>query len=312
MREIPEAVRIMCLLIATRIAVGLGQSNHGGALIPHKRTSGHNHFYLMYEVYMNRLIGTPLLALFTLLPLVLSSCSNPSSAPGNFGTTITASDYSAPAFFNTQSFGDTSSIPFPFCFPVQYLQEKLGLTDTQVMEIQNLQDSLRLALQNQLALLQASGKISADSVRSLRLEYETDLYTGVAAILTTAQLAELQALQPPIGPPSQFGRGPIPGWGRRGFRGPGDTANVQLTGEQRDSVELARLETILAAAGDTLSISQITLIQNLQASLLADTTISPEGRRAEYDAQLQTILTADQIAALKATALIDRRRPHWH
>lgn len=264
---------------------------------------------------MKRLIGTPLLALFTVLPLVLSSCSNPSSAPGTFGsagTTITASDYSAPAFFNTQSFGDTSSVPFPFCFPVQYVQEKLGLTDTQVLEIQNLQDSLRLALQNQLAILKASGKLTADSVRSLRLQYETDLYTGVAAILTTAQLAELQTLQPPLGPPSQFGRGPIPGWGRRGFRGPRDTANVQLTGAQRDSVELAHLETILAAAGDTLTISQITLIQNLQASLLADTTISPEGRRAEYDAQLQTILTADQIVALKATAEVDRRRPRWH
>jgi hypothetical protein len=264
---------------------------------------------------MKRLIGAPLLALFAILPLVLSSCSNPSSAPGTFGTngtTITASDYSAPAFFNTLSFGDTSSVPFPFCFPAQYLQEKLGLTDTQILAIQNLQDSLRLALQNQLAILKASGKITVDSVRSLRLEYETDLYTGVAAILTTAQLAELQALQPPVGPPGQFGRGPIPGWGRRGFRGPQDTANVQFTAAQQDSVELAHLETILAAAGDTLTISQITLIQNLQASLLADTTISPEGRRAEYDAQLQTILTADQIAALKTTAEVDRRRPRWH
>jgi hypothetical protein len=34
--------------------MGLGQSNHGGALIPHKRTSGHNHFYLQYEVYYEK------------------------------------------------------------------------------------------------------------------------------------------------------------------------------------------------------------------------------------------------------------------
>ncbi len=261
---------------------------------------------------MKRLIGAPLLALFVIVPLVLSSCSNPSGAPGSNETAITAADYSATAFFNTESLGDTSSIPFPFCFPVQYIQEKLGLTDTQITEIQNLQDSLRLALQAQLATLKGSGKLTPDTVRSLRLEYETDLYTGVAGILTTAELAALQGLQPPICPPGQFGRGPIPGWGRRGPRQPFDTSHVPLTAAQRDSIELAHLANTLAAAGDTLTGTQITLIQNLQTTLDADTTITPEARRAEFDAQLQTILTADQIAALKADESGDRRRFAWH
>jgi hypothetical protein len=261
---------------------------------------------------MKRLIGAPLLALFVTLPLALASCSNPSSAPGTYGTTITASDYSAPAFFNTQSLGDTSSIPFPFCFPVQYLQLKLGLTDTQVLAIQNLQDSLRLALQNQIAALEASGKLTRDSVRSLRLEYQTDLYKGVAAILTQAQLAALQALQPPLGPPDQFGRGPIHGFGRWGIHNQNDTALVNLTPTQLDSIGLARLETKLAAAGDTLTASQITLIQNLQATLLADTTLTPQGRQAEFEAQMQTILTANQLAVLQRSGggLVPWRRRH--
>ena len=199
-----------------------------------------------------------------------------------------------------------------FAFPAQYIQQKLDLTDTQILEIQNLQDSLRLALQNQLALLKSSGKLTVDSVRSLRLEYETDLYTGVAAILTTAQLAELQSLQPPLGPPGQFGRGPIPGFGRRGPRPPFDTSRVQLTAVQRDSVELARLENTLAAAGDTLTSTQITLIQNLQTTLATDTTLSPQARQAEFDAQLQTILTTDQLSEIKRLAEAEHRRPGWH
>ncbi len=261
---------------------------------------------------MKRLIGTYSLALFALLPLVLSSCSNPSSVSGTTGNSVTAADYSATVFFNTQSLGDTSSVPFPFCFPVQYIQEKLGLTDTQITDIQNLQDSLRLALQTQLAALKASGKLTPDSVRSLRLEYETVLYMDIAAILTTTQLAELQGLRPPVGPPSQFGRGPIPGFDGRGYRGPNDTARIQLTSTQRDSVELAHLEATLAAAGDTLTVSQIALIQNLQTTLTADTTLTPGGRRAEFNAQLQTILTTKQIGALKSLAEADRRRPEWH
>ncbi len=251
---------------------------------------------------MKRLLGAPLLALFVTLPLALASCSNPSSAPGTYGTTITASDYSATVFFNTQSLGDTSSIPFPFCFPVQYLQLKLGLTDTQVLAIQNLQDSLRLALQNQIAALEASGKLTRDSVRSLRLEYQTDLYTGIAGILTPAQLTALQSLQPPLGPPDQFGRGPIPGFRGRGGHDPYDTAQVNLTPAQLDSLALAHLETKLAAAGDTLTASQITLIQNLQATLLADTTLTPQGRAAEFQTQIQTILTAKQLAVLQRLA----------
>jgi hypothetical protein len=259
---------------------------------------------------MKRLIGTNSLALFAILSLTLASCSNPSSVSGTTGSSVTATDYSATAFFNTQSLGDTSSIPFPFCFPAQYIQEKLGLTDTQITDIQNLQDSLRLALQTQLAAVKAAGKLTPDSVRSLRLEYETVLYMDIAAILTTTELAELQALRPPVGPPSQFGRGPIPGFGGRGYRGPMDT--TQLSVNQRDSVELAHLESTLAAAGDTLTESQIALIQNLQTTIVADTTLTPQGRRAEFDAQLQTILTANQIAALKSLVMADRRRPEWH
>ncbi len=260
---------------------------------------------------MKRLIGAHSLALFVILPLALASCSNPNSAPGTVGTGITPSDYSAAAFFNTQTLGDTSSVPFPFCFPVQYLQQKLGLTDTQVLDIQNLQDSLRLALQTQLAALKAAGKVSPDSVRALRLEYQTDLYTGIAGILTTAQLADLQSLQPPLGPPNQFGRGPIPGWGGRGHRGP-DTVKVQISAAQRDSLELARLEATLATAEDTLTATQISLIQNLQTTLIADTTLTPQGRSAEFDAQLQTILTSAQLTDLQRLANIGGRPRRWH
>jgi hypothetical protein len=256
---------------------------------------------------MKRLIGTPLLALFALLPLALASCSNPSSAPGTSTTTVTPAAYSASVFFNTQSLGDTSSVPFPFCFPVQYLQQKLGLTDTEVLDIQNLQDSLRLALQTQIAALKASGKLTPDSVRAYRLEYETVLYMDVAAILTPAQLAALNALQPPLDPPNHFGRGPMPGPGRRRDNDPNDTARVQLTAAQRDSVMLSNLETGLAAVGDTLTANQITLIQNLLTTIEADTTLTPQARHSEFDAQIQTILTAKQLADIQALAQGDNR-----
>jgi hypothetical protein len=259
---------------------------------------------------MKRLIGTRslvLLGIFGMVTLALSSCSNPSSSSPF--TTTTPANYSASAFFSTQSLGDTSSVPFPFCFPVQYIQQQLGLTDTQVLAIQNLQDSLRLALQTQLAALKASGKLTPDSVRSLRLQYETELYTGVAAILTPAQLAALKALQPPQDPPDHFGRGPIRG--RRDHDG-NDSARVQLTAAQRDSLMLAHLESGFAAADDTLTANQITLIQNLQASLDADTTLTPDGRRAEFNAQIQTILTAKQLADLQQFADWDDRGRRRH
>ncbi len=259
---------------------------------------------------MKRLIGTNTLALFAILSLALASCSNPSSAPGT--SSASSADYSASVFFNTQSLGDTSSVPFPFCFPVQYIQEKLGLTDTQILEIQNVQDSLRLALQNQLAALKASGKLTPDSVRAIRLEYETMLYTAVAAILTSSQLAELQSLQPPFGLPNQFGRGPIPGRGRRDEHDPHDTARLQLTPIQLDSLALAHIEATLAVAGDTLTGNQISLIQNLQMSLAADTTLTPQGRRAEFNAQLQTILTAKQLADIRRFADEDDRGRRRH
>ncbi|MFI5202438.1 MAG: hypothetical protein ACHQNE_08620, partial [Candidatus Kapaibacterium sp.] len=75
---------------------------------------------------MKRQFGAYSLALFAMLafvPALITSCSNPSSAPG---TTTSPAVYSASAFFNTESLGDTSTTPFPFCFPVQYLQQRLG------------------------------------------------------------------------------------------------------------------------------------------------------------------------------------------
>ena len=258
---------------------------------------------------MKRLFGAHALALFALLafaPLLLNSCSNPSSAPG---TTTTPANYSASAFFGTESLGDTSTVPFPFCFPAQYLQQKLGLTDTQIIAIQYLQDSLRLALQAKLDSLRASGTISVDSIRALRLEFQTDLYTGIAAILTPAQLTALRSLEPPLEGPGSFGHGP---WRHRGDTDANDSARVQLTPAQRDSLTLARLEAIEAAAGDTLSASQITLIQDLQTSLAADTTLSWDQKHAQFEAQLQTILTANQLSALAAGGEADHRHHRWH
>src|SRR5581483_9790564 len=195
---------------------------------------------------MKRLIGRYSLALFALfafLPLALNSCSNPNAAPS---TTITPADYSASAFFGTEALGDTSATPFPFCFPVPYLQQKLGLTDTQVTALQNLQDSLRLKFQAQLDSLRTAGTLNLDSIRALRLDYQTELYTGVAAILTPAQFAELQSLTPPIGSDNRFGHGPA--FRRRGYRNDhdaDDTGRVQLTPAQRDSLTLAHLESVL-------------------------------------------------------------------
>lgn len=259
---------------------------------------------------MKRLLGAHALALFALfafLPLLINSCSNPSSAPGS---TITPADYSASAFFGTEPLGDTSTVPFPFCFPAQYLQQKLGLTDTQITAIQNLQDSLRLALQTKLDSMRAIGTISADSIRALRLEFQTDLYTGIAAILTPAQLAALQSLQPPKEGRQFFGRGP---WNHHwNDTDADDSARVQLTQAQRDSTSLARLEQIEATAGDTLTATQITLIQDLQTALDADTTLTSDQKHAQFEAQIQTILTANQLAILQAAGESDHRHRRWH
>lgn len=259
---------------------------------------------------MKRSFGAYSLALFGILafmPALITSCANPSSPSAS---TTSAATYSASVFFNTQPLGDTSTAPFPFCFPAQYIQQKLGLTDSQIVEIQAIQDSLRTALQAQLAALKAAGKVNPDTVRDLRLEYQTALYVDIAAILTPAQLTELQGLTPPQLPPNQFHRIPPP---------PPDSNRVADTTRPapptppnaavRDSLALIQLENVLANAGDTLTAAQIAQIQNLESTLNADTTLTPQGRIAEFQTQVQTILTADQIAALKSLAEADRRRP---
>jgi hypothetical protein len=258
---------------------------------------------------MKRSFGAYLLALFGILafiPALITSCANPSS-PSASGTS--AATYSASAFFNTEPLGDTSTAPFPFCFPAQYIQQKLGLTDSQIIEIQAIQDSLRTALQAQLAALKAAGKVNPDTVRDLRLEYQTSLYEDIAAILTPAQLTELQGLTPPQLPPNQFHRiqppPPPPDSNRVGDTTRPAPPNPAVL----DSLALIQLENVLAIAGDTLTAAQITQIQNLEATLNADTTLTPQGRMAEFQTQIQTILTADQIAALKSLAEADRRRP---
>lgn len=247
------------------------------------------------------------------LPILLASCSNPNSAPGT--NSISPADYSASAFFNTQSLGDTSTVPFPFCFPGAYIQQQLGLTDSQVTALENLQDSLRLSLQAKLDSMKAAGTLNRDSVRALRLEYQTELYTGIAAILTPAQLSALQNLRPPNERPDFYGRGPRY-FRRRDYDRGSDSARIRdsvyatLTQAQRDSIRLAHIESTLAAAGDTLSANQIALIQNLQVSIDADTTLTREGRRAEFEAQLQTILTAKQYSDLRGMEFADNRSRH--
>src|SRR5579883_174804 len=253
---------------------------------------------------MKRSIGVPALALFaiiTALTMALSSCSNPSSAPAT-----PQASYSASAFFNTESLGDTTTTPFPFCFPAAYLQQKLGLTDSQVTALQNLQDSLRLAFQTRLTALKASGSWNIDSVRALRLDFQTALYKGVAGILTPSQFAELQSLEPPQGPREWFGRG-----GRH--HGPENDADMSVANLAiRESMWIARTEQVLAQAGDTLTANQIILIQNLQEGLRADTTLTRDARRAEFDAQLQTILTANQLAVLRSHPEGDMRHRRHH
>src|SRR5438128_12667305 len=110
---------------------------------------------------MKRLFGAnplALIAAIAFLQIAVSSCSNPSNAPAS-STTVS---YSASAFFNTESAGDTSTTPFPFCFPVEYLKEKLNLTDSQVTTIQQIQDSLRLALAARINALKAVGTLTLD------------------------------------------------------------------------------------------------------------------------------------------------------
>lgn len=75
---------------------------------------------------------------------------------------------------------------------------------------------------------------------------------------------------------------------------------------------LARTEQVLAQAGDTLTANQIILIQNLQEGLRADTTLTRDARRAEFDAQLQTILTANQLAVLRSHPEGDMRHRRHH
>ncbi len=262
---------------------------------------------------MKKLIGANILALvaiyalFALMPLLLDSCSNPSSTPGTSG--ITATNYSASAFFGTESYGDTSGKPFPLCFPAQYLQLQLGLSDSQVVAVQNLQDSLRAALQARIMEMKSAGTLTPDSVQAIRLAYETDLYTGVAAILTPAQFTALQSLVPP-NPWKHFGRGPLQPFLHGNDSDMNGSAQAHWTPVQLDSIALAQLEAVLARAGDTATAAQITQIQNLQATLLADTTLTPQGRHDEFIAQLQTILTPAQLSALRRSwDFADRR---WH
>ncbi|MDP4289220.1 MAG: hypothetical protein Q8922_14975 [Bacteroidota bacterium] len=245
-----------------------------------------------------------LFALLGLTPVLITACSSPNSAPA----TSTPVSYSASAFFNTQPLGDTDRTPSPACFPGQYLQEQLGLSDTQVIAIQALQDSLRLAIQKQITTMKASGTLNRDSVRALRQQYQVALQNGLANILTPAQLVQLKALMPPAVPPEHYGRGPLSGRQHNNH----DLDSLQsMAPAVRDSIVLARMEQVLAAAGDTLTATQITLIEDLQASLQADTTLTPQARRAQFEAQLQTILNANQIAVLKPIGEGDRRR-HRH
>ncbi len=252
--------------------------------------------------------------------MALTSCSNPSGAPATSSTT--GATYSASTFFNTEALGDTTKIPFPYCFPVTYLQQQLGLTDSQATAIQAIQDSLRLAIKARLDAMKAAGTLTPDSVRAVRLEFQTELYKDISGILTAAQLAQLQALTPPRGPGGHFDGGRGPGGGGPGGRGPGrrepdndgdDSARVAINPKQMDSVMLVRLEQSLTNAGDPLTADQIALIQNAAVAITADTTLTPDGRRAAMQAQLQTILTAKQIAdvlALRGGENAEHRRHH--
>lgn len=255
------------------------------------------------------------LALLGVTPILISACSNPSSAPEATNATY---NYSAAAFFNTTSLGDTAGTqnPFPCGYPVNFLKDRLGLTDTQVIAIQTLQDSLRLGLKTQLDALKATGNVNRDSVHALREQFQAQLEAGLANILTADQLAALKALAPPQGAREGFGRGEH-GRGHGPDFGPrhdNDSLSA-LAPEVRDSIMLVRLTVELSTAGYPLTADQIALIQNLQATLRADTVSTPDQKRAQFEAQYQTILTAAQLAALPQPKFgdgEDRRHGHRH
>jgi hypothetical protein len=247
-----------------------------------------------YIGYMRARLEWTMLALLGLTPILITACSNPTSAPA---TSTTPYNYSAAAFFNTTALGDTVQQPFQCGFPVNFLKDKLGLTDTQVVEIQSLQDSLRLALKTQLDAMKAAGTLTRDSVRALRQQYQAALEAGLANILTADQLATLKTLAPPERPREDFGRGRGRGHGDFG-RGHDNDSLKALAPEVRDSVMLLRLEADLTAVGQPLTADQITLIQNLQTTLRADSVSTPDQKRAQFEAQMQTILTPAQLAAL--------------
>jgi hypothetical protein len=148
-------------------------------------------------------------------------------------------------------------------------------------------------------------------VRAIREKYQAELEAGLAAILTADQLATLKTLAPPPGP-------------REGHRGKGghdrgpkfgprlDDSLKALAPEVRDSIMLARLRTDLAAAGYPLTADQIALIQNLQATLRDDTLSTPERKHAQFDGQMQTILTAEQQNLLKQKFGESDDRKHGH
>jgi len=255
---------------------------------------------------MKRLFGAyplALFALYALLQISISSCANSSDAP----TSNTVS-YSASAFFDTEIVGDTSNIPFPFCFTADYLKEKLALTDSQAIAIQQIQDSLRAGLKIRFDAMKAAGTLTPDSARAIRLEFQTELYKDVAGILTADQLATLQNLRPPVGP-----REGHHGGDRRDphGRGPRSDSLANLDPVVRDSIVLAKLETVLT---DNLALTadQITAIQQLQAGLHADTTLDDYVRRVKFESGLETILTADQLAKLRALGDGDDRHHRRH
>jgi hypothetical protein len=161
--------------------------------------------------------------------------------------------------------------------------------------------------------MRAAGSINRDSVRALREQFQAQLEAGLAEILTADQLATLKTLAPPERPREEFVRGRGHGHGDFGPRRDCDDSLKALAPEVRDSVMLLRLEANLTAAGQPLTADQITLIQNLQATLRANTVSTPDQKRAQFEAQMQMILTPAQLAALPQPKFgegDDRRHGH--
>ncbi len=227
-----------------------------------------------------------------LAPIFLTGCNSPTSAPASASSSALSTASYAGALSLTDSLrptlGNGLCTPSPFLYPAGYLQQQLGLTDSQTTAIERVQDSMKLAFRTAVLALGKNGRPNPDSVRALVLQFKTALENAISPLLTATELVSLQTLAPPFGP-GDMGRGD------HGRRGPDHDTVMPPPVPPSDSTVLAKLTQLLS-----LTDSQVVAVKSLQDSLAADTTLTPDGRHDAFRYKLSFILTSNQLAVLES------------